>query len=173
MVGWKEGALKKLGQIFNAEDLISGSDEMNIKKIVLVGLVAEAAAFLVGNILYLNPLVAGIYSSASASYCSKPMDPFGGVVPWLLLMFAGGIVSSILLTLLYSYAEKNLDVKPDWKRGAFFGFLFWLASGLPSAYNTWLLHSYPDAIVLLEAFNGLVGVLIAGAVIGIAYAKIK
>jgi len=146
---------------------------MDIKKIVLVGLVAEIVAFLVGNLLYLNPLAAGIYASASASYCSKPMDPFGGIVPWLLLMFAGGIISSILLTLLYSFTEKNLDVKPDWKRGAFFGFLFWLASGLPSAYNTWLLHSYPDAIVLLEAFNGLVGVLIAGAVIGIAYAKIK
>jgi len=146
---------------------------MNIKKIVLVGLIAEAAAFLVGNILYLNPWASSMFSAASAAYCSKPMEPFGGVMPWLMLMFLGGIVSSILLTLLYSYTEKGLAIKPGWRKGLLFGLLFWLVSGLPSAYNTWLLHSFPDAIILLEAFNGLAGVLMAGAVIGLVYDKLK
>jgi len=146
---------------------------MNWRKIILVGLVAEVAAFIVGNILYMNPWVADIYSASAASYCSKPMEPFGGVGNWLLLMFAGGILSSILLTLLYSYTEKGIKIEPNWKKGLFFGFLFWIVSGLPTAYNTWLLHSYPDLLVAVEAFNGLAGVLVAGTVIGLVYEKIK
>jgi len=146
---------------------------MNIKKIILVGSIAEVAAFLVGNLLYLNPLAASLYSASAAVYCSKPMGLFGGVMPWLLLMFAGGIVSSILLSFLYSFTEKGLDIRPSWKKGVCFGFIFWLVSGLPMAYNTWLLHSYPDAMVVVEAFNGLVGALVAGTVIGIAYERIK
>jgi hypothetical protein len=144
--------------------------QMNWKKIILVGLAAGIASFIVGSILYMNPVVSDIYSASAASYCAKPMEPFAG---WMLLMFAGGLVSAMLLTLLYSYAEKGIAVRPDWKKGLFFGFLFWLVSGLPNAYNTWLLHSYPDAIVLAEAFNGLAGALVAGIAIGVAYGKIK
>jgi hypothetical protein len=143
---------------------------MNWKKIILVGLAAGISSFIVGSILYMNPMASGIYSASAASYCAKPMEPFAG---WMLLMFAGGLVSAMLLTLLYSYAEKGIAIKQNWKKGLFFGFLFWIVSGLPTAYNTWLLHSYPDAIVLLEAFNGLVGLLVAGTVIGLVYEKIK
>jgi hypothetical protein len=143
---------------------------MDLKKIILVGLVAGIASYVVGTILYMNPFAASIYASAAASYCAKPMEPF---VPWILMMFVGGILSSILMTVLYSFTEKSIDKKPGWKKGMFFGALFWLVAGLPSAYNTWLLHSYPDAMIALEAFNGLIGALTAGIVMGIAYEKIK
>ena len=143
---------------------------MDWRKIILVGLAAGIASFVAGSLMYLNPMVADVYASTAADYCAKPMEPFMG---WMLLMFAGGLVSSILLTLLYSYTEKGLEVKPDWKKGLFFGFLFWVVSGLPAAYNTWLLHSYPDVVVGIEAFNGLVGLLVAGTVIGIAYGKVE
>lgn len=143
---------------------------MNWKKIILVGILAEIAAFIVGNLLYLNPMAASIYSISAASFCAKPMEPF---VPWLLMMFAGGIISTIFLTALYSFTEKGIDKKPGWKKGMFFGALFWLVAGLPAAYNTWLLHSYPDAMIALEAFNGLIGALTAGIVMGITYEKIQ
>ncbi len=143
---------------------------MDFKKIILVGLIAGIASYMVGTILFMNPMAASIYASSAASYCAKPMDP---LVPWLLMMFAGGIISSILMTVIYSFAEKSINKKPGWKKGMFFGALFWIAAGLPAAYNTWLLHSYPDAMIALEAFNGLIGALTAGIVMGIAYEKIK
>lgn len=143
---------------------------MDFKKIIPVGLLAGIASYIVGTILYMNPMASSIYASAAASYCAKPMEPF---VPWLMLMFAGGIVSSILLTALYSFTEKGISIKPSWKKGLFFGALFWLVAGFPAAYNTWLLHSYPDAMIALEAFNGLMGALTAGIVMGVAYGKIK
>jgi predicted metal-binding membrane protein len=143
---------------------------MDLKKIILVGLIAGIASFIVGNLLYLNPFASSIYSISAASYCAKPMEPFAS---WIMMMFAGGILSAIFLTALYSFTEKGISKKPGWKKGMFFGALFWIAAGLPSAYNTWLLHSYPDAMIMLEAFNGLIGALTAGIVMGIAYEKIK
>jgi len=38
---------------------------MNTKKIVIPGLVSGFVAFVVGSILYMNPLVSGIYSKYS------------------------------------------------------------------------------------------------------------
>ena len=143
---------------------------MDFKKIILVGLIAGIASYMVGTILFMNPMAASIYASSAASYCAKPMEPFAS---WLMLMFAGGILSSIFVTVLYSFAEKGIGKKTGWKKGMFFGALFWIAAGLPSAYNTWLLHSYPDAMIALEAFNGLIGALTGGIVMGIAYEKIK
>lgn len=145
---------------------------MNIKKIVMVGLIAGMASFIVGSILYMNPMVSSIYSASSASYCAKSMELFGGLVPWLGLMWIGGLLSIIMLTMLYSYTEKGL-VGPAWKKGLFFGLLLWLASGLFNGYNTWLLHSYPDIMILIELMNGLIGTLVAGIVMAIAYERIK
>ena len=77
------------------------------------------------------------------------------------------------LFMFYSFAEKGLPLTPSWKKGLAFGFLFWLAAGVPNSYNTWLLHSYPVSIIGLETFNGLIGALVAGLVIGTAYEKIN
>ncbi|MFH1221892.1 MAG: hypothetical protein V1492_02290 [Candidatus Micrarchaeota archaeon] len=145
---------------------------MDFKKIIVSGLVAGLAAFIVGNLLYLNPLTASLYSASSASYCSKSMDLFGGLMPWLGLMWLGGMISTVFLAVIYSYTEKGLG-GPAWRKGLFFGFLLWLVAGLPNAYNTWLLHSYPDAMILVETINGLIGGLVAGLVLAIVYEKMK
>jgi len=145
---------------------------MNWKKIILSGLIAGLAAFLVGNILYMNPFVAGAYAD-QGNTCSKSMDLFGGLGNWLLLMFAGGFVSTIFVAVLYSYTETGIKLKPVWKKGLLFGFLLWLVSTLSTSYDTWLLHSYPDMLIIIETFNGLIGGLVTGVVLAIAYERIK
>lgn len=143
---------------------------MNFKKILKAGIIAGIASFIIGNILYMNPLTAGIYSASSAAYCSKDMNLFGGIVPWIGLMFIGGMLSAIVLAIIYSLAEKEIPGNAL-KKGILFGSLFWLASGLPNAYYTWLLHSYPDAMILIEAVNGLIGTLVVGIVIAIIFER--
>jgi len=147
--------------------------KMNWKKIILSGLVAGLAAFIVGNLLYLNPLTTEMYAKYGPSMCSKSMDLFGGVGPWLGLMFIGGFVSTIFLAILYSYTEKGINIKPAWKKGLLFGFLFWLVGTLSTTYDTWLLHSYPDAIIFVELINGLIGGLVAGVVLAIAWERTR
>jgi hypothetical protein len=144
---------------------------MDFKRIILSGLIAGLAAFIVGSILYMNPLFSSFYASATTG-CSKSMDLFGGTMNWLVFMWAGGMVSAVFLAALYSYTEKGLK-GAVWKKGLFFGILMWLVAGLPTAYNTWLLHNYPDSLILIELFNGLIGGLVGGIVLAVAYEKLK
>lgn len=146
---------------------------MNFKRVLISGLVAGLAAFIVGNILYMNPLVSDIYSQYSSPPCSKPMDSFGGLGIWLSLMLLGGLASTVFLAVLYSYTEKGIAIKPIWKKGLFFGFLLWFITKVPASYYGWLMYTYPDILNLIETINGLVGGLVAGVVLAIVYEKIK
>lgn len=146
---------------------------MNFKTTVISGLVAGLAAFLVGNILYMNPFVSGVYSQYSDYPCSKPMDSFGGLGNWLLFMMAGGLVSTVFLAFLYAYTEKGINIKPAWKKGFFFGVLLWLVSKVPASYYTWLMYTYPNVLNAIETFNGLVGGIVAGVVLALVYEKLN
>jgi len=145
---------------------------MDFKRIVLAGLAAGIAAFIVGSMLYMNPLVAGIYAQGDWPG-AKPMDDFGGVGNWMLLMFAGGLAAALLIGIFYSYTEKALDIKPAWRKGALFGFLFWLATAPQVHYNIWLMYKVPDIINIIELFNGLVGSLTLGIVLAVVYEKMR
>ena len=147
--------------------------KMRFKKIIISGLVAGLIAFLVGNILYMNPLISRIYSEYGDWPGSKPMDYFGGLGNWLTLMLVGGLVSTVFLAILYSYTEKGIDIRSSWKKGLLFGILLWLVSTVPTSYYTWLMYSYPDILIIIETFNGLVGSIVAGMVLAIVYEKIK
>ena len=146
---------------------------MRLKKIFISGLIAGLIAFLGGSILYINPLVSGIYSKYGDWPGSKPMDYFGGLGNWLALMLVGGLASTVFLAILYSYTEKGIDIKSTWKKGLFFGLLLWLVSTVPNSYYTWLMYSYPDILNIIEAFNGLVGSIVAGIVLATLYEKLK
>lgn len=146
---------------------------MNFKKIIVCGSVAGLAGFMVGSILYMNPLISAIYSSTNASACSKSMELFGGTGNWLFLMLLGGIISTIFVAVLYSYTEKAFGTMQAWKKGALFGIILWLVAKLPNSYYIWLLYNYPDIMNIIETFNGLVGAIVTGIVLAYLYEKIK
>jgi len=146
---------------------------MNIKKIIICGIIAGLVGFIVGCILYMNPLVSAVYASTNASACSKSIELFGGVGNWLFLMLLGGIVSTVFVAVLYSYTEKAFGTLATWKKGALFGVLLWFVSKLPASYYTWLLYNYPDIMIIIETFNGLIGGIVTGVVLAVLYEKIK
>ncbi len=146
---------------------------MNWKKIIVAGLAAGIAAFIVGSILYMNPLVADIYAQYGSWPGAKPMDDFGGLGNWMLLMFAGGLVAAVFIAILYSYTEQGIKIKQAWKKGALYGFLFWLATGPQYHYNVWLMYKVADIVNIIELFNSLVGSLVLGIVLALVYEKVK
>lgn len=146
---------------------------MNLKRVLVSGLVAGFAAFIAGSILYMNPAVSNIYLQNSNYACSKPMDLFGGLGNWLLLMLLGGLVSTIFLAVLYSHTEKGIAIKSVWKKGLFFGILLWLVSEVPSSYYFWLMYTYPNTLIIIETINGLIGRIVAGIVMAVVYEKLK
>ncbi len=146
---------------------------MNCKKIIIAGLAAGIVSFIVGSILYMNPLVSDIYAQYGTWPGAKPMDDFGGLGNWMLLMLLGSLVAGVLIAVLYSYTEKAIKVKQTWIKGAFYGFLFWLATGPQYHYNVWLMYQVADIINIIELFNSLIGSLVLGIFLAVVYEKIK
>jgi hypothetical protein len=68
----------------------------------------------------MNLLVSGIYLKYANYPCSKPMALFGGLGNWLLLMLVGGLTSTILLAVLYSYTEKGIKMNKYLEKGVIF-----------------------------------------------------
>ena len=146
---------------------------MDFKKIIIAGLAAGIVSFIVGTILYMNPLVADLYAQHGNWPGAKPMDDFGGLGNWMLLMFAGGLVAAVLIGVLYSYTEKAIKIKEAWKKGALFGFLFWLATAPQYHYNVWLMYKVADVINGIELFNSLIASIALGITLAIVYEKLK
>lgn len=146
---------------------------MNLKKIILTGLVSGLIAFIVGSILYLNPLVMGYYDEHGEWPGAKTPEMFGGMESWLLLMAVGMIVLTVFTVLLYSYVEKAIDFTPTCKKGAFFGLLLWLTYSIPSTYYTWLMSMYPDILLMIDLAISLPSNIIIGIVIAKLYEKIE
>ena len=65
--------------------------KVNIKKAVLWGIVVLVIDMVVGNLLYMNPLVSGTYAQYADHPSTKPMEAFGGLGVWLGLTMGFGI----------------------------------------------------------------------------------
>ncbi|MEA2004025.1 MAG: hypothetical protein U9O53_03625 [archaeon] len=147
---------------------------LDLKQALIAGFIAGIVAFVVGSLLYMNPLTSGIYGQHSDWPGLRPMDFLGGgSAGWMILMLVGGIVSTMIVAVFYAYIEKAIQIDAVWKKGAVFGIFLWLVSTLPNAYYTWLMYMYPVALNLIELFNGLAGGLVAGIVIAVMYDKRK
>lgn len=147
---------------------------MGVQRILLSGLIAGLVAFFVGSALYMNPFTAGVYAQFSAGYaCSKPMEMFGGVGPWLGLMLLGSLFSMVFLAAIYSYTEKGFGQIPAWRKGLYYGVLIWVAMKIPTSYYTWLMYAYPDILNLIETVNGLIGGLAGGITLAVLYEKMR
>ena len=65
--------------------------KINYKKALLAGIVIFLIDMIIGNILWMNPYVAGIFEKFKGHASIKSMDAFGGLGNWLLLTFIFGL----------------------------------------------------------------------------------
>lgn len=79
--------------------------KINYKRAVLWGIVVYIIDAIVGNLLYMNPIVSGIFAQYSGHSSMKPMEAFGGQANWILLTMLFGtfliIIFIVVQTLLY------------------------------------------------------------------------
>lgn len=141
---------------------------MNIGKAILAGLIAGIIAYLVGSALYMNPLTAGIYNQYQNLAGMRQPEFFGGLGNFLLLMALGGIVFTTIAAVFYALIHKSIPGKVI-TRGVIFGLFWWLLQTVPSGYYTWLLRDYPNILIGIELFNGLISSLTAGILIAVIY----
>lgn len=145
---------------------------INYKKAILWGIVVYIIDAIFGNLLYMNPLVSGIFNQYGGHPSMKPMEAFGGLANWLLLTMLFGTFLIIMFIALYLMLYKGLPGK-GWKKGLFFGLMIGFIKAVPEAFNQWMIFEYPNILILLQLINTLVGLIFFGILLGFIFDKFK
>ena len=133
---------------------------------VVAGLLATIVGFVAGF---------GLYSAANEVYArfgelpyAKPVESVG---IYLTQMMLGGLVLNVLLALVYAVVQEALPGRKKWKKGLSFGLILLVVNMLPIAFNTWMQIAQPEVLILVEALNRTIGLLITGLVIAAVYGR--
>lgn len=144
--------------------------KVNVKKAVLWGIVVLVIDMVVGNVLYMNPLVSGVFAQYEGHPSTKPMEAFGGLGNWLALTMVFGIVLVTVFIILYLTLFEALPGR-GWQKGLFYGLMLGVIKAVPEAFNQWMLFEYPTILIVLQLINTLVGLAIFGVVLAAIFER--
>ena len=145
---------------------------IHYKKAVIWGIAVLIIIMLVGNLLYLNPIVSGIYTQYEGHPSTKSMDYFGGTGNWISLMAVFGIIHGAIVIILYLLLYKGIP-GTGWRRGLIFGLMCWVIGTVPEAFNQWMLFDYPIILIIIPLINGFIGWAVFGILISVFFQKFK
>jgi hypothetical protein len=145
---------------------------MKLRPVLVSGLVAGLAIFLTSSVLHIAIWVLGVSPRLNMSPSSDPAGVFGQGYWWVVLL-VGGLVFTVTLALLYSYAEKSIGMRSAWRKGFIFGGLSWLISRAPATYYGWLMLNYPNVASIMDTMNGIVSSIVSGVVLAIVFERMK
>lgn len=136
------------------------------ERAVLAGVLATIVGFFVGFVLYGS--MNGVYESFGDLPYAKPVE---SVSAYLLQMLAGGVVLNVLIALVYATVQESLPGERRWHKGLAFGIMMLVVNMLPIAFNTWMQIAQPVVLILVEAVNRTIGLLVQALVIAIVYGQ--
>ncbi|MEW6529023.1 MAG: hypothetical protein AB1391_03985 [Candidatus Micrarchaeota archaeon] len=145
---------------------------INYKKVVIWGIVVIILQMFVGNLLYQNPIVSGIYEQYKGHPSTKSMDYFGGLGNWLLLTMLFSIFLEIVFIILYLLLYKSIP-GTGWKRGLSFGLMIGFIKAVPEAFNQWMLFVYPTILIQVQLINTLLSLVIFGILLAVIFGRFK
>jgi len=134
-------------------------------KITLAGIVVAIVQYLISNILTVVSGVSSLYAETVSLW--KPMTGW-----WNYDIFVLNLIAGLLLVLVYTVVSPGLSYT-GWKKGAWFGYLAWIAVGFSGMGMTYLTMNVPDGIVAVWALTGLIGYTLAGASIPLVLGELK
>lgn len=130
-------------------------------KAVVWGLVILCINMAIGNLLYMNPVVAGMFKAFEGNPTMKTTADFGGIGPYVgLNMLAGVFVVTVYLVLylcVYPVLPGNWIAK-----GLVFGALIVLVKAVPEAFNQFMLFRYPIRLILVQLVNSTIATVAFG-----------
>jgi len=146
--------------------------KINTKKAVLWGTVLIIIQMMIGNLLYMNPIVAGINKQFEEHSSIKSFDFIGGLGNWIILTMIFGIFLMVFWIFLYKLFYLSLPGK-GWIKGLYFGIIIGFIKSVPEAFNQWMVINYPTPLILVQLFNTFVSLVIFGALLGFFFSKFK
>ena len=146
--------------------------KINIKKAILWGSILIIIQMIIGNLLYMNPVVASINEQFEGHPSIKSFDFIGGLGNWIILTMVFGISLMVIWIFLYKLFYLSLPGK-DWIKGLYFGIIIGFIKSVPEAFNQWMVINYPTPLILVQLFNTLVSLVIFGTLLGFFFSKFK
>lgn len=145
---------------------------INYKKAVVWGIIVFVFDSIVGNMLYMNPLVSGIFKTYEGHPSTKPMEYFDGVGNWLMLTMLFGALLVTAFIALYLVLYQSLPGS-GWRKGLFYGLMLGGVKAVPEAFNQWMIFDYPTELIVVQLVNTLLGLTIFGIVLSAVFGKFK
>lgn len=135
-------------------------------KVAWAGVLATVVGFVVGFLLY--GAANGAYARFGELAYARPVESVG---TYLAQMVVGGLALNLLLALVYAVVQEALPGQKRWQQGFSFGLILLVVNMLPIAFNTWMQIAQPEALILVEALNRTVGLLVTGLAIAVVYGQ--
>ncbi len=96
----------------------------------------------------------------------KPMEGAPG-----MMFYAGTLVLSIVLVLVYAMIHKGIPGKANLIKGGMFGLILWLVGILPGMFATYTFMTVATTVVIYWTILGLATNLVKGVIIAGMYGE--
>jgi len=135
-------------------------------RVLLAGLAAALLGFVIGFLLY--SASNGIYETYSGMAYAKQPASIGA---YLVQMVAGSLVISSLFAAVYAVVRESLPGEKAWQKGIAFGVILLGLNMLPIAFNTWMQIAQPEVLILIEAANRSISLMVQAVLIAAVYQR--
>ena len=135
--------------------------ESDLLQVLFGGVLAAVVWFVLGGVLYMNPLVAGFYREASGHPAVRQWE---SVPKYLLLQFGAILVQAVLWAFVYGLVRSALP-QGVWAGGLTFGGILVVTKILPRLIDMAIQTTYPGKLLAVELVNGTIGSLVIGLVL--------
>jgi hypothetical protein len=122
------------------------------------GTIAAIIWFVVGGILYMNPLVGRVYKRAEDSPALKK---WGSTPLYIIFQFVGILAQCILWAFVYLLVEPVLPGGAAVK-GFVFAHILFVIKIFPRFFDMWIQTTYPTKILGIEFVNGTISCVVIG-----------
>jgi hypothetical protein len=143
---------------------------INYKKAAICGVAVYLMNMIIGNVLWLNPLVSGIFGQYAGHPSMKPMEYFGGTGNWVLLNAAFGTLLQLFFIIAYVILYTSLPGK-GWRKGVSFGMMLFLLKAVPEAFNQWMIFTYPSILIVIQLINSFIDLLFFSILLAALFEK--
>ncbi len=130
----------------------------NILQLILSGFIASLIWFIIGGVLYINPLVARIYKKTQTSPALKK---WSSTPKYIALQYLGILIQCLLWAFVYALIKPVLS-EGILIKGLIFGLILVTVKIIPRFYDMWIQTTYPNKLLAIEFVNGVIGSFVIG-----------
>ena len=127
---------------------------IDLPQTIIGGFLASIVWFIIGSILYMNPIVAKIYKEFEKSSGLKKWED---TKKYLINMYIfGALVQCLLFAFVYSFIKSILPGSLVLDM-IFFGSILVAVKIFPRLFDMWMQSTYPNKLLAVEFINGTIG----------------